>query len=97
MTRRGAIIAALLAGAGKPASPEVVSGRRSWLTVDIPELPNPAAAYRAVNCKNPAQTFCLESFSPEWPKHYRYALEIRYKDRLVLLTADQIMDALEEW
>ncbi len=81
-TRRGAIIATLL-------TPVAVFGK--------PQTLEELAEGTVGIARNYPITFLqltLPEQSPEYP--YDYALEVRYKDRVVKFTAEEIMDALED-
>lgn len=91
MTRRGAIIAALLSplvgSRGKATSKEPTV----YISLEIPEhLPKGPPTY--------VPNWDEASLTIKYPplESYDYALKVSYKDRAVYLTGDEIMDALEE-
>lgn len=104
-TRRAAIIAALLApftGLRGASGPAQLSGENKlsvgfaddqvpWLQLEIPEY-QPLGYPTVVGTSDDGYTAIME-YPPR--EAYDCAIEIRYKDRVVRLTGDEIMDALE--
>lgn len=107
MSRRAAVLAALLVFVGKRGKGQerrtpvgvgtITPTPRTWLTVEIPERPEALWSPSVLKvCPgdegSPNAALCEEKGEP--PKPYTYILEVRYRKRVVRLTADEVMDAL---
>lgn len=94
MTRRTAVIFALLALAARRSMGQVEPKRTAtWLVVDIPTH-TPPPVVTTCQSLGPAGTGDFVC-TAEARQAYTHALEVRYQDRVVRLTASEIMDALE--
>lgn len=97
MSRRAAVLAALLVFVGKRGKGQERRTPGTWLTVEIPERPEWSPSVLKV-CPgdegSPNASLCVEE-KGEPPKPYTCILEVRYRKRFVRLTADEVMDALE--